>query len=594
MDLNIYNLGNLNNTFWSGGNAPTQKVLHLDEEEVLLHLKASFLLSDKIIAAASFYFESIVTRQVVDQMWPIFKRGEILFFIDEELEDYTEHGIAKIEKSPTNLCCYRDKESIKVFGNILDSIGHVLRRPSQSISDKIAEQWTDDINSISPGTIGFTLKEMCKNFDSLHSIKLKLIQLAIKRDKDFVWEYIQPYLVQLNMPFYFQRIVRKRLSQFYSIATSELLQAKVDRDDSVFINQDSRFDSGIFINCLEVLGVVDSFRNLGPLELIKLKSTFEFQLFREFYFSMMESVTPSISEVQKWTTIYRHSTSSYAKNAVSRDIFLDAFEHLCKLLNRPSKKYSRPLDFLLSVFDITSKLIIDEFKDILFTIARKRNLLIDSTDNSHLNDFRSTNQIGSEVIPMIKILFFTANPDNTGKLHLDREAREIDQRLRLSEYRDRFDLEKDLAVRVNDIQGCLLRHRPKIVHFAGHGNASGEIILEDDSGLATPVNQKALQELFALFTSTVRCVVLNCCYSESQARAIAKVVDFVIGVSNTIEDEAAINFASGFYEALGYGESLGKAFKFGCNRIDLKGLAEANHPKLIALRGIDADSIKLF
>ena len=36
----------------------------------------------------------------------------------------------------------------------------------------------------------------------------------------------------------------------------------------------------------------------------------------------------------------------------------------------------------------------------------------------------------------ITILFLAANPKNTTKLRLDEEIREIDQALRLSEYRD--------------------------------------------------------------------------------------------------------------------------------------------------------------
>ena len=34
-----------------------------------------------------------------------------------------------------------------------------------------------------------------------------------------------------------------------------------------------------------------------------------------------------------------------------------------------------------------------------------------------------------------------------------------------------------------------------------------------------------------------------------------------------IEDKAALEFAVGFYDALGAGKSVEKAFKFGCNAI---------------------------
>ena len=77
-------------------------------------------------------------------------------------------------------------------------------------------------------------------------------------------------------------------------------------------------------------------------------------------------------------------------------------------------------------------------------------------------------------------------------------------------------------------------------------------------------------------------MVLNACYSESQAQAIAKHIDCVIGMSNAIGDEAAISFAAAFYQALGYGRSVQAAFDLGCVQIDLENLDEQDTPKLLA------------
>jgi hypothetical protein len=83
---------------------------------------------------------------------------------------------------------------------------------------------------------------------------------------------------------------------------------------------------------------------------------------------------------------------------------------------------------------------------------------------------------------MIQVLFLGANPSDTTRLRLDEEVREIDSVLRQSEFRDMFDLQQHWAVRISDLQGLLLRHKPDIVHFSGHGSMSNEIILEDSSG----------------------------------------------------------------------------------------------------------------
>jgi hypothetical protein len=88
---------------------------------------------------------------------------------------------------------------------------------------------------------------------------------------------------------------------------------------------------------------------------------------------------------------------------------------------------------------------------------------------------------------LIKILFLAASPENEAWLRVDKEMREIRNRLRSSTYRDQFDISDEWAVRAVDLQEHLLRHNPTIVHFSGHGSASGELVLEDLNGLSHPV-----------------------------------------------------------------------------------------------------------
>jgi hypothetical protein len=183
----------------------------------------------------------------------------------------------------------------------------------------------------------------------------------------------------------------------------------------------------------------------------------------------------------------------------------------------------------------------------------------------------------------IKILFLAANPSDTSQLRLDEEIRSIDQALRQAEFRDRFDVKQQWAVRVVDLQGHLLRHKPDVVHFSGHGTAASEIILEDHQGKSQPVSSRALSQLFSVLKDNIRCVVLNACYSEQQAQAIAAHIDCVIGMSKAIGDSAAVSFAEAFYQALGYGRNVRAAFDLGCLQIDLKGLNEQDTPKLLAL-----------
>lgn len=59
-------------------------------------------------------------------------------------------------------------------------------------------------------------------------------------------------------------------------------------------------------------------------------------------------------------------------------------------------------------------------------------------------------------------------------------------------------------------------------------------------------------------------------YSGKQAAAISKNIDYVIGMRKDIDDKAAIEFAAGFYDALGAGKPVEEAFEFGRNAIQFK------------------------
>jgi len=179
------------------------------------------------------------------------------------------------------------------------------------------------------------------------------------------------------------------------------------------------------------------------------------------------------------------------------------------------------------------------------------------------------------------ILFLAADPTDATRLRLGEELREIQEKLRLSKQRDRFKLEQRMSVRPADISQALLDAQPQIVHFSGHGMASGELCFEDSSGRLLPIRPDALAALFEQFSSQVNCVILNACFSETQAEAIRSHIDYVIGMNKAVGDRAAIAFAIGFYQALGAGRSIADAYKLGCVQIRLHGIDEHLTPVLL-------------
>ena len=95
-----------------------------------------------------------------------------------------------------------------------------------------------------------------------------------------------------------------------------------------------------------------------------------------------------------------------------------------------------------------------------------------------------------------------------------------------------------------------------------------------------PVEPEILADLFRKFSKKIKCVVLNACYSEKQAEAISKHIDYVIGMRHGISDSAAMAFSIGFYQALGAGEDIEEAFESGKIQSGMQSAPEYQTPVL--------------
>jgi CHAT domain len=184
--------------------------------------------------------------------------------------------------------------------------------------------------------------------------------------------------------------------------------------------------------------------------------------------------------------------------------------------------------------------------------------------------------------PVKTILILAANPKGSVPLRLDEEVREIKAGLQRSRHRDRFVVEYESAARPRDVQRAMLDYKPQVVHFCGHGEGEQGLVLEDEAGKVKLVSTEAIARLFELFSAQVECVLLNACYSEVQAQAIAHHIPAVIGMNQAIGDKAAIEFAVSFYDALGAGEVVDFAFRLGCNAMQLAGVTGEHIPVLFS------------
>ena len=193
----------------------------------------------------------------------------------------------------------------------------------------------------------------------------------------------------------------------------------------------------------------------------------------------------------------------------------------------------------------------------------------------------------------IKILFLAANPTSTKELQLTREARRIQERIRGSAARVSLDLVPRWAVRRSDLQRLLLEEEPHVLHFSSHGSPRGQLLLEDDDGNVAPVEKGALVNLIGLLQRNLRLVVINACDTEPLAAALVQHVACAIGMRRAISDEAASAFAGSFYQALAFAQPIEKAFRLGCNELELNRLPAEDRPCLKVKPGVDAATLVL-
>lgn len=184
-----------------------------------------------------------------------------------------------------------------------------------------------------------------------------------------------------------------------------------------------------------------------------------------------------------------------------------------------------------------------KIKDIEMQLQQLREQL------THLKIPGSIPESSITVHEKLKILFLSASPDDQQKLQTDKEFRIIKEELIKGKMRDDFELLNPGLAITDESLLDELNHEPQILHFAGHGEKEGLVIV-DDNNQTQILPAKALSTLFQIGSDPIKLVILNACYSVEQAKVISEQDIFVIGISSTIKDEDALSFTTGFYKYL--------------------------------------------
>jgi len=195
----------------------------------------------------------------------------------------------------------------------------------------------------------------------------------------------------------------------------------------------------------------------------------------------------------------------------------------------------------------------------------------------------------------LDVLYLMANPVRRHHLRVDAEVSKVNEEIRRSQFRDNITLHQLPAANLNSIIRGLNDHRPRIVHFSGHGNRGGVAV--DDGGIKRTRKQLVtfdiLGKALAATDSPPEVVVLNACQSAGARSALLSTAKAIIVMQDSVSDVAAVAFATMFYGGIASGQSLQSAFEQGRVAVESVSLGEAAIPALITARGVDAKKLKL-
>ena len=168
----------------------------------------------------------------------------------------------------------------------------------------------------------------------------------------------------------------------------------------------------------------------------------------------------------------------------------------------------------------------------------------------------------------LRVLFVCCSPSNEKRLRGDRELREIRQALQLANRENDIVVKDLIAATPDDFRRAFPSGDYDIVHFSGHSNGD-VLIFEDSAGKSTEITLQVLAE-FIRGNPAVRCIILNSC--DSITKLVTPIAEFTIGMDDTIDDDAAIECAKGFYDAIAVGRDFDPAVKEGTTAARFKGL----------------------
>jgi tetratricopeptide (TPR) repeat protein len=195
-------------------------------------------------------------------------------------------------------------------------------------------------------------------------------------------------------------------------------------------------------------------------------------------------------------------------------------------------------------------------------------------NNTYIGGVHNHNVHSSPEQPIVKnILLLSANPENTTTSRKRTGIKEIRDALKRANHGQLLDVQERLETSAVDISQSLSEIEPFIVNISGCEDGIEGLILDGihNENVLFDKKETLIADLFQNHSNNIKCIVLNSCYSEKQAKEIIRHIEFIIGISQNLEDKVVVDFLTEFYYQLGSKRTIINSYDQSCNLLKRTG-----------------------
>ncbi len=211
----------------------------------------------------------------------------------------------------------------------------------------------------------------------------------------------------------------------------------------------------------------------------------------------------------------------------------------------------------------------------------------------NLEDVLSIEDQQSDTFLDNRVLFITSNPRHYQyqQLRIEKEFMRVSVAL---QGRPFLDLKASMESRIKNFNETILKYKPQVIHFSGHGYDEGDrdgkndkgIILQDENGEIKRLSVSNLTKMIRAWKKVfdIDLVFLSSCDTLNLGKQIKKILGVkknVIAMNGAIFDKTALEFSAAFYSFYALKLPIDVCFESAKNQIDILGLDGVEMPTLL-------------